>query len=63
MLETMDVQGFLNNPRQFDQVTQKQCLLKARRELLKPGTLKLHGPKATRKAMAAISEVVERAQN
>ena len=59
LLETMDVQNFLKNIQEFDAVTQKQCLLKARRELLKPGRLKLHSAQSTRKALITIRVALE----
>jgi hypothetical protein len=54
LLETLDVDIFLHGLRQFDAVTQRQCLLKARKELLKPRTMGLHGAEPTKQAMAAI---------
>jgi hypothetical protein len=54
LIETLDVQNFIKEVREFDNVTQRQCLLKARRELRKPLIMSLYGPELTRKAMTEI---------
>jgi hypothetical protein len=54
LLETLDVHTFLTGLREFDAVTQRQCLLKARKELLRPRTIGLHGVEPTKEAMNAI---------
>jgi len=59
LLETMDVQNFIKNIREFDVVTQKQCLLRARRELLRPRISSLHGPEMTKNALTAIRAALD----
>lgn len=59
LLETLDVEAFLRGLREFDAVTQKQCLLRARKELLKPRTLGLHGVEPTKNAMTALRTALE----
>jgi len=54
LLETLDVDTFLRGLQQFDAVTQRQCLLKVRKELLRPRTMGLHGAEPTKQAMTAI---------
>ncbi len=57
---TLDVEAFLKNVREFDLVTQKQCLLKARKELLKPKVAALHGPEQTKTALSDICAAIEK---
>jgi hypothetical protein len=59
LLETLDVEAFLRGIREFDAVTQKQCLLRVRKELLKPRTIGLHGVGPTKTAMTAIRTALE----
>ena len=59
LIETLDVQNFIKGVREFDNVTQRQCLLKARRELRKPLIMSLHGPELTRKAMTEIRTALD----
>jgi len=54
MLETLDVETFIKGVQQFDMVTQRQCLLKARKELWKPRVIGLHGTERTKTAMDAL---------
>jgi len=61
LLETLDVDAFVSSVRQFDGVTQRQCFLKARRELRKPGVVGLHGQDRTRFAVQAIRIALENA--
>jgi hypothetical protein len=61
LLETLDVEAFVKGVRQFDNVTQKQCLLKARRELRKPAIVGLHGQDRAKSAVQALRAAVENA--
>jgi hypothetical protein len=63
LIETLDVQSFVKGVREFDFVTQKQCLLKARRELWKPRIMSLHGSELTRKAMTEIRTALDETAN
>jgi len=54
LLQTLDAGQFIKGVRDFDQVTQRQCFLKALRELRKPGVVGLHGPEFTKSAIQSI---------
>lgn len=59
LLESLDVDAFVNGVRKFDSVTQRQCLLKARRELRKPAIIGLHGQDRAKSAVEAIRTALE----
>jgi len=61
LLETLDVEAFVNGVRQFDSVTQRQCFMKARRELRKAAIVGLHGQERARSAAQAIRTALEEA--
>ena len=61
LLETLDVDAFVSGVRQFDSVTQRQCFLKARRELRKPAIVGLHGQDRAKSAVQAIRTALENA--
>lgn len=54
LAQTLDVAAFLAGVREFDGVTQRQCLLKALKELRAPGVIRLHGQDRTRAALQAL---------
>lgn len=56
LLQTLDVEGFLKEIREFDAVTQRQCLLKALMELWTPRVVGLHGPKRAKDTMQRVRE-------
>lgn len=59
LLDTLDAQAFVMSVQQFDMVTRRQCLLKARRELRKLPTVRLHGAERTRSAAGVIREALD----
>jgi hypothetical protein len=59
LIETLDVDGFMQGIREFDVVTQRQCLLKARKKLLKQRIIGLHGTEAAKSALTAIRMALE----
>ena len=63
MLETLDIDAFVRGVQEFDAVTRRQCLLKARNALWKPEVIRLHGPERTRVAMDGIRSALEASPN
>ena len=63
MLETLDIETFIKGVQEFDVVTQRQCLLKARKELWKSKVIDLHGTERTKNAMTAIRAALDRGTN
>ena len=59
LLGTLEIGAFLKGVREFDGVTQRQCLLKARKELLKPRVSNLHGAERTKLALGAVGTALE----
>ena len=59
LLDTLDAEAFVTSVQQFDGVTRRQCLLKARRELRKLPTVRLHGAERTRSAAEVIRQALD----
>jgi inorganic pyrophosphatase len=59
LLQTLDVEWFIKEVREFDQVTQRQCFLKALKELRKPGIVGLHGLEEAKSAVKGIRDALE----
>jgi hypothetical protein len=57
--QTLDVEQFIKEVLEFDQVTQRQCFLKALKELRKPSIVGLHGLERTKSAVKSIRENLE----
>ncbi len=60
LMQTLDVERFVKGVQEFDQVTQRQCFLKALKELRKPAVIGLHGLKQTKVAVHHLREVFEK---
>ena len=59
LLQTLDVEAFVKAVQEFDKVTQRQCFLKALKELRQPGSVRLFGKKRINNAVQRIREVME----
>jgi hypothetical protein len=59
LLQTLDVEQFVKKVREFDQVTQRQCFLKALKEIRKPAIIGLHGLESTKSAVNCLREALE----
>lgn len=60
LLQTLDDIEFIKEVQKFDNVTQRQCFLKAQKELLKNGVVRLHGRKRVMKAVKSIRQELEK---
>jgi hypothetical protein len=60
LLQTLDGVEFIKEVQKFDNVTQRQCFLKAQKELLKNGVVRLHGRERVMKAVKSIRAVLEK---
>ena len=59
LLQSLDVDEFIKGFRAFDNVTQKQCLLKALKELRKSNVVGLHGQQPVKDATKRIKDALE----
>lgn len=59
LLQTLDVETFINGVQEFDNVTQRQCLLKTLRELRKPDIVALHGQAHIKSAVQKIRDELD----
>lgn len=59
LLQSLDVEAFIKNVQTFDNVTLRQCFLKALKELRKPGIIGLHGQERVKSAVQRIRDVLE----
>ena len=59
-LQTLDYAQFIEEVQKFDNVTQRQCFLKAQKELLKNSVLRLHGRGRVMKAVQSIRRELEK---
>ena len=60
LLQTLDVERFIKGVQEFDQVTQRQCFLKALKELRKPAAIGLHGHRKIKIAVNDLREALEK---
>lgn len=59
LLQTLDVEAFIKGVQEFDRVTQRQCLLKALKELRQAGVLRLFGKGPIKSVIQRIRDVLE----
>lgn len=50
LLQSLDVEAFLKGAQVFDGVTQRQCFLKALKEVQKSNVIRLHGQERVKNA-------------
>jgi hypothetical protein len=59
LLQTLDTQEFIAGVQEFDRVTQRQCFLKALKQLRKADTIRLHGQEGIKNAVQKIRDAME----
>ena len=59
LLQTLDVETFIKSVQEFDNVTQRQCFLKALKELRKPDIVVLHGQVHIKNAVQKIRDELD----
>jgi len=56
LVQTLDVPAFLADLEELDAVTQRQCLMRALRDLAGTAVIRLHGSRAARHAIRKLQE-------
>jgi hypothetical protein len=58
-LQSLDVEAFVKSVQIFDNVTQRQCFLKALKEIRKSNVIGLHGQRRVKNASERIRSALE----
>ncbi len=56
LIQTLDAQQFLDELKELDFVTQRQCLMRALREVAGAGAIRLHGSRLIRQSIRALKD-------
>lgn len=59
LLQSLDVEAFINGIQKFDNVTQRQCFLKALKEIRKSNVVGFHGQERANHASKRIREMFD----
>jgi flagellar biosynthesis regulator FlbT len=59
LLQSLNVKAFIKGVQQFDNVTQRQCFLKALKEIRKSNIIELHGQERVRSTVKEINDALE----
>ena len=59
LLQTLEVETFIKDVQEFDNVTQRQCFMKALKELRRAGVVRLFGKGPINGAVQRIRNVLE----
>ena len=59
LLQSLNVKAFIKGVQQFDKVTQRQCFLKALKEIRKSNIIELHGQERVRSTVKEINDALE----
>ena len=59
LLQSLDVEAFVKGVQAFDSVTQRQCFLKALKEIRKSNVIGLHGQGRVKNAGKRIRDILE----
>jgi hypothetical protein len=59
LLQSLNVKAFIKGVQEFDNVTQRQCFLKALKEIRKSNIIELHGQERVRSTVKEINDALE----
>jgi hypothetical protein len=59
LLQSLNVKAFIKGVQEFDNVTQRQCFLKALKEIRKSNIIELHGQERIRGTVKEINDALE----
>jgi flagellar biosynthesis regulator FlbT len=59
LLQSLNVKAFIKSVQEFDNVTQRQCFLKALKEIRKSNIIELHGQERVRSTVKEINNALE----
>ena len=59
LLQSLDVEAFVKGVQAFDNVTQRQCFLKALKEIRKTNVIGLHGQEGVKNAGKRIRDMLD----